>query len=207
ALRRGTGTVRVDGQDPFENETVMEDVCLIRESGDTLTDEKLRTNLNFLQDARPFFDRAYAESLIAVFGLDLTKKPQHLSRGQASAFGAIVGLASRAPLTMFDEVHLGMDAPSRQRFYDELLRDFAEHPRTIILSSHLISEVEPLLETVTILDRGRVLMSGEADEVRDRGATLTGPAALVDELTADRPVVGVRNLGPTRQVVLFGDLD
>ena len=90
ALRRGTGTVRVDGQDPFENETVMEDVCLIRESGDTLTDEKLRTNLNFLQDARPFFDRAYAESLIAVFGLDLTKKPQHLSRGQASAFGAIV---------------------------------------------------------------------------------------------------------------------
>ncbi|USQ75113.1 ATP-binding cassette domain-containing protein [Ornithinimicrobium cryptoxanthini] len=207
ALRRGTGTVRVDGQDPFENEAVMEDVCLIRESGDTLTDERLRTNLDFLEDARPFFDRAYAESLIAAFALDLAKKPQHLSRGQASAFGAIVGLASRAPLTMFDEVHLGMDAPSRQRFYDELLRDFAEHPRTIILSSHLISEVEHMLETVTILHEGHLLLSGEADDLHSQGATLTGPSEVVDRHASDLAVVGTRDLGPTRQVTVFGDLD
>ena len=208
SLRRASsGTVHVDGRDPFENETVMENVCLIRESGDLLTDERLRTNLDYLEGARPRFDRSYAESLMAAFRLDAKKKPQALSRGQASAFGAIAGLASRAPLTMFDEVHLGMDAPSRQRFYQELLKDFAEHPRTIVLSSHLISEIEHMLETVTILHEGRLLLSGEADDLHTRGATLTGPAAVVDQHANRLQVVGTRDLGPTRQVTVFGDLD
>lgn len=207
SLRRGTGAVLVDGQDPFENESVMENVCLIRESGDLLLDEKLTTNLSFLEGARPHFDRGYAESLMEVFRLQPRKKPQALSRGQQSAFGAIVGLASRASLTMFDEVHLGMDAPSRQRFYDELLKEFAEHPRTIVLSSHLISEIEHMLETVTILHEGRLLLSGEADDLHSRGATLTGPAPVVDRLARDLQVVGTRDLGPTRQVTVFGDLD
>ena len=208
SMRRGNaGTVRVDGRDPFENEAVMENVCLIRESGDVLTDERISTNLDFLEGARPFFDRGYAERLMEDYRLDAKKKPQALSRGQASAFGAIVGLAARAPLTMFDEVHLGMDAPSRERFYSELLEDFAAHPRTIVLSSHLISEVEHLFETVTILDEGRLLLSSEADDLRSRGATLTGPAAAVDRHAADQVVVGTRDLGPTRQVTVFGDLD
>jgi len=203
----GSGTVRIDGQDPFENQSVMENVCLIRESGDLLVDERLKTNLTFLEGARPHFDRPYAESLMEAFRLNPRKKPQALSRGQASAFGAIVGLATRAPLTMFDEVHLGMDAPSRQRFYNELLTDFAERPRTIVLSSHLISEVEHMLETVTILHEGRLLLSGEADDLHARGATLTGPAATVDQHASGLQVVGTRNLGPTRQVTVFGDLD
>ncbi|USQ78509.1 ABC transporter ATP-binding protein [Ornithinimicrobium faecis] len=207
SLRRGTGTVLVDGQEPFENEAVMENTCLIRESGDLLVDERLTTNLSFLEGARPHFDRAYAESLMEAFRLKPRKKPQALSRGQASAFGAIVGLASRSPLTMFDEVHLGMDAPSRQRFYDELLRDFAEHPRTIVLSSHLISEIEHMLETVTVLHEGKLLLSSEADDLHTNGATLTGPAEIVDRHTAGQQVVGTRDLGPTRQVTVFGNLD
>lgn len=208
SLRRAThGRVRVDGRDPFEDEAVMENVCLMRESGDLLVDERLRTNLAFLDGARPHFDRPYAESLMEAFRLDAGTKLQALSRGQASAFGAIAGLASRAPLTMFDEVHLGMDAPSRQRFYDELLRDFAEHPRTIVVSSHLISEVEHMFETVTILREGRLLLSGEADDLHARGATLTGPAAVVDRHAAGLRIVGTRDLGPTRQVTAFGDLD
>jgi ABC-2 type transport system ATP-binding protein len=202
------GTVLVDGRDPFENEALMERICLIRESGDLLMDEKVKVNLDWFELARPTFDREYAERLLEDFRVGVKKKPQSLSRGQRSAVGVALGLASRAPLTMFDEVHLGMDAPSRQRFYDELLTDFAAHPRTVILSSHLINEIEPMLETVTVLDDGRALLAGaEADEVRTRGATLTGPARLVDELTAGRPVLGVRDLGPTRQAVLFGDLD
>lgn len=207
ALRRGTGSILVDGQDPFENQAVMQSVCLIRESGDLLVDERLTTNLDFLEGARPTFDRSYAETLMEGFHLPPKKKVQALSRGQQSAFGAIVGLASRTPLTMFDEVHLGMDAPSRQRFYDELLREFAEHPRTIVLSSHLISEIEHMLETVTILHEGRLLLSGEADDLHSRGATLTGPRSEVDRHCADLQVVGSRDLGPTRQVTVFGELD
>ncbi|HLS45319.1 MAG TPA: ABC transporter ATP-binding protein [Ornithinicoccus sp.] len=208
ALRPASaGTILIGGQDPFENERLMEHICLIRESGDFIPDRRLSSNLRYLQLARPTFDLDYAESLLEAFRLDPRKRAQTLSRGQASAFGAIAGLASRAPLTMFDEVHLGMDAPSRQRFYDELLKDFVEHPRTIILSSHLISEVEHLLETVTILHDGNVLLADEADALRTRGATLTGPSALVDQHADGQTVVGLRDLGPTRQVTVFGDLD
>ena len=56
---------------------------------------------------------------------------------------------------MFDEPHLGMDAPSRYAFYDELLADYIAHPRTIIVSTHLIDEMAALLEDVVIIDHGR----------------------------------------------------
>lgn len=201
------GTIAIDGASPFEDERRMEHTCLVRESGDVIGDESLKVNLDWFALARPTFDRAYANHLLDAFELSPRAKPQALSRGQASAFGVVVGLASRSPLTMFDEVHLGMDAPARNRFYDELLADFAAHPRTIILSSHLINEIETMLETVTIIDRGRLLLSEEADELRTRGATLTGPAAAVDQLTAGQSVIGTRDLGPTRQATLFGNLD
>lgn len=208
SLRRpSSGRVLIDGEDPFENEPLMERIALVRESGDVIPDEKLGTNLDFLQMSRPSFDRPYAERLLEEFELDLSSKPQKLSRGKQSAFGAVVGLASRAALTLFDEVHLGMDAPSRQRFYDLLLEDYSAHPRTIVLSSHLIAEVETLLETVSIVHRGRLLLSAPAEDLRRRGATLTGPAALVDAATARFTVVGSRDLGPTRQVTVYGDLD
>lgn len=208
SLRRPTaGTLQTDGQDPFENERLMESICLIRESGDVLADEKFRVNLDLLEDARPTFDRQWAHELLDAFGLAESDRPDKLSRGQQSAFGVVMGLASRAPLTIFDEVHLGMDAPARQFFYDTLLADFAEHPRTVIISSHLISEIENLLETVTVLHRGTLLLSEEADDLRARGATVIGPARTVDEFVRGQQVLNTRDLGPTRQVTLFGDLD
>ena len=201
------GTIRINDTDPFENERLMEEICLIRESGDVLADEKLTVNFDWFEMARPGFDRAYAARLVDQFGLSLKAKPKSLSRGQASAFGVAVGLATRAPVTMFDEVHLGMDAPARQLFYDELVADFAENPRTIVLSTHLISEIEHLLETVTILDRGTLLLSDEADVLRTQGASLTGPTETVNRLTAGLPLLGSRDLGPTREAIVYGALD
>ncbi|WP_454085028.1 ATP-binding cassette domain-containing protein [Georgenia sp. Marseille-Q6866] len=208
SLRRPTsGTVRVDGRDPFEDERLMESVCLIRESGDVLSEEKLKVTLELVASARPTWDQAYAEELLDAFELDARKKPGKLSRGQRSAFGAVIGLASRAPVTMFDEVYLGMDAPSRRRFYDLLIADYVEHPRTIILSSHLIGEVERLFEHVVVLDGGRVLLAEEADTLRSHGLTVTGPAAEVDAATAGLRVLGEQELGPTRRVTVVGRLD
>ncbi|MEE6272731.1 ABC transporter ATP-binding protein [Georgenia wangjunii] len=207
SLRRPTGgTVLVDGEDPFENERVMERVCLVRESGDVLADEKICATLDVVAAARPTWDAEYAGELLDLFGLDPKKRPGTLSRGQRSAVGAVIGLASRAPLTIFDEVYLGMDAPSRYRFYDALLADYVENPRTIILSSHLISEVERLFENVLVLDHGRVLLAEDADSLRSRGATVVGPAARVDTAVDGLQVLGRRDLGPTAEVTVLGDL-
>ncbi|MFK5582210.1 MULTISPECIES: ATP-binding cassette domain-containing protein [unclassified Serinicoccus] len=208
AARRPTsGSVRVDGQDPWERGMLTERICLVREGGDLIDEEPIGDTLEMLETLRPTFDRAYADDLLDSFGLSADTKVNHLSRGQRSTVGAIVGLASRAPLTLLDEVHLGMDAPTRQHFYDELIADYVENPRTYVISSHLIAELEPIVETVTILSRGALLLQSGADDVRARGLTLTGPTATVDDLVGGLPVIGTQDLGPTRRVTLFGELD
>ena len=96
----------------------------------------------------------------------------------------MLGLAARSPLTILDEVYLGMDAAARATFYRELLADYLAHPRTIILSTHLIEEVADLFEQVIIIDRGRLVLHEEADVLRGRGVTVTGPAAAVDDASS-----------------------
>lgn len=165
--RRPTaGSVRVDGANPWENQRVMEGVCLIQEQGHLMNDEKLSQNLDVVASLRPHWSDELAGKLMDAYELKARKTLQSLSRGQRSAFAVVVGLASRAPLTMLDEVHLGMDAPSRYTLYDTLLEDYATHPRSIIMSSHLIGEIERFLEHVIVLERGRPVVTGDADELR-----------------------------------------
>lgn len=206
AFRPATsGTVLVDGEDPFENARVMAGTCLVRESGDHL-DDKARATLALAAAVRPTWDAELAGRLVERLRVPLDKKPNQMSRGQRSALGVVVGLASRAPLTMLDESYLGLDAPSRYAFYEELLADYAEHPRTIVVSSHLIEEVERLFEHVVILDEGRVLMAEDAEELRARGVSVTGPADVVDRFVDGHRVLDRRSLGRTAQVTVDGTL-
>jgi ABC-2 type transport system ATP-binding protein len=207
AFRRPTsGTVLVGGEDPWENADLLPRVLLVRESGDVLDTETLRTNLRFAADCRPAFSREVAERLMDRFELDPGAKPQKLSRGQKSAFGIVLGVAARADLTVLDEVHLGLDAPSRYAFYDALLEDYVEHPRTVVLSSHLIGEVERLLEHVVVLDRGRVLLAQDADALRVTGVSVTGPAREVERFVVGRTVLGRQQLGGTLQATVLATL-
>lgn len=205
AFHRPTaGTVRVGGKDPWENAAVTRATALVRESGDVLVDDTIATNLDLAARARPTFSPAFAAQLVEVFGLDPGRKPAKLSRGKRSAVGIVLGLASRAPLTILDEVHLGLDAPSRVAFYDALLADYLAHPRTIVLSSHLIDEVDRLIEDVVILDRGKVLLTQEAEGLRATALTVSGPAAAVDAFAADHRVLARQQLGGTAQVTVHG---
>lgn len=198
------GTVRIAGADPWEASDVVADVLLVRESGDLLSDLRVRDNLRYVADSREHFSAELAGRLLDTFEIPVRRKPTQLSRGKRSALGVVVGLASRAPLTLLDEVHLGMDAPSRYAFYDALLADYVEHPRTIVLSSHLVDEVQRLVEHVVILHEGRVLLADDAEDLRARGTTVTGATAAVAAFVEGRTVLGRTSLGPTTQVTLFG---
>ncbi len=204
----GTVSVGPEGaeEDPWENAWVTSNVQLVRESGDLIDDEKLSESLRYYADLRPHWDAGLAVRLLDRFEISTRTKPGALSRGKRSAVGATIGLATRAPLTIFDEVYLGMDAPTRYAFYSEVLADYAEHPRTILLSSHLVEEVERLFEDVVVLDRGRVLLAEPVEDMRARGYSLTGPAAAVAELTGARRVLHEQRLGSTVQVTLEGAL-
>jgi ABC-2 type transport system ATP-binding protein len=119
----------------------------------------------------------------------------------------IIGLASRAPLTLFDEPYLGLDAVARQLFYDRLLADYAEHPRTVVLSTHLIDEVADLVEHVLLLDEGRLVLDEQTDRLRGEVVTVTGPAAAVESFAADRDELHRARLGAVTRSTVRGAVD
>ncbi|MFC4336853.1 ATP-binding cassette domain-containing protein [Salininema proteolyticum] len=204
AFRKTTrGKVLVDGQDPFENPRVMPYACLVRESGDFDGADTARDSLDTCS-LRPTWDEEYAMKLVDKWDIDLSKRVDQHSRGQRSLLAAVSGLASGADLVMFDEVHLGMDAPTRDSFYRELLEMYMDREPTVILSSHLIDEIADLLEEVVILDGGRVLLHESKEKLDTMGATLTGPAETVDAQTEGLEVLSRRKLGPTRSTTVAG---
>ena len=206
--RPSGGTVRIDGQPVFENPRITRQVCLIRETGDTGDrDDRVRYGLWTAARLRPGSDADYADALVDRFQIPRHKKLRELSLGQQSALGMTFGLATRAPVTLFDESHLGMDAPSRAAFSDELLADFMAHPRTIVISTHLIDELSPLFEQVVIVDQGRLVLQDETEALRARGADVTGPAEAVDRFVAGRTVLRERQLGRTKSAMVYGGLD
>ena len=208
AYRKQTsGTVLVDGEPVFENGRATSGICLVRQSGDAADKgDKLSDALWYASTLRAGWDAECASSLVDLFQLPLKKKFGELSLGQRSAFGVVIGLASRAPLTMFDESHLGMDTPSRYKFYDALLSDFMANPRTVIVSTHLIEELSGLLEEVVIIDSGRLVLHEETEAVRSRGTSVTGPASAVDDFVSDLTVLNQKSLGPTKSAMVYGTL-
>lgn len=200
------GAVLVNGEPVFENENATTQICLIREGGDTVDgSEKVLEALRFAADMRPNWDEDFAAQLVETFRLDTKARIGSLSRGQRSALACTLGLAARAPLSLFDEAYLGMDAPSRYAFYDALLADYMEHPRLIVLSTHLIEEVARLFSDIIIIDAGRLVLREDAETLQGRGATLIGPREAVDRATSGLRVLSSRDLGPTRSVAVYGD--
>ena len=205
------GEALLDGDPVFENRNATRRICLIRETGDSVDDDwpynRVRDALAFAGEVRPYWDPTYAAGLTDRFELPMGKRLGQLSRGQRAALACVLGLASRAPVTLFDECYLGLDAPSRYTFYDELLKDFMEHPRTIVISTHLIEEVSRLFEEVVVIHAGRLVVQEDAEELRSRGTSVIGPAEAVDRVTSGLVVTGEKRLGPTKSAMVLGEFD
>ncbi len=190
-----SGSISVFGASPVENAEVLGNICFIKESQTYPEDFRPRHVFASAPWFFPDWDQAFADRLIADFRVPMNRRIKKLSRGQLSAVGVIVGLASRAPLTFFDEPYLGLDAVARQTFYDRLLEDFAEHPRTVILSTHLIDEVANLLEHVIVIDDGHIIIDEESEELRGSATIVSGTKAAVEGFIAGRDVIHREAIG------------
>lgn len=202
-----SGEIRVFGESPVENARVLERMAFIKESQRYPDDFKVKHVLRAAPLFFPDWDAAYAESLVGDFRLPLDRRVKKLSRGQLSAVGVIVGLASRASLTFFDEPYLGLDAVARQTFYDRLLEDYSEHPRTVVLSTHLIDEVSNLLEHVLVIDEGRIVIDQDAELLRGTAATVVGTRTAVDAFVEHRQVLQREGIGGLASVTISGVTD
>ena len=202
-----SGRARVLGADPFENAAVLAQLSFARENQKYPEEFKVSHVLR----AAPWFyagwDAAFAQRLVGEFRLPLKTPIKKLSRGQLSAVAIVVGLASRAPVTFFDEPYLGLDATARGIFYDLLLEDYMEHPRTILMSTHLIDEAANLLEHVVVLQNGRKILDSSVEEATASAFTLSGTASAVAEAAGDRQVLRTQALGGLRSVTIEGAPD
>ncbi len=205
-----SGRVTVLGADPVTAEHLLGRLVFVREDqrypqyGGRFT---VRHTLRAASWFYPNWDAGLAAALAADFGLPLGRRVMRLSRGMRSALGIVIGLAARAEVTLFDEPYAGLDPVARQMFYDRLLADYAEHPRTVLLSTHLIDEAAGLLERVLVLNRGQIVLDAAADEVRGAATSVSGPAIAVAEFTAGRKVWDRRRLGSQESAVVAGELD
>jgi ABC-2 type transport system ATP-binding protein len=169
-----SGKAHVFGDRAFENIDILKQICYIEEKGFYDSAVRVSQVLELASGLYPNWDNDYAYHLLELFELDKRKKYKQLSRGMESSLGLIVGLASRAPLTIFDEPSLGLDAVIRERFYDTVIEDYSEYPRTIIISTHLIDEVSRLFEDVIILDGGRLLLQADETGLKEKGYYISG---------------------------------
>ncbi|MGY1886622.1 ABC transporter ATP-binding protein [Blastococcus sp. SYSU DS0753] len=197
-----SGRIEVFGARPFENDDVLRRICFIKEGQRYPDHFRVKDALDSAAFVFADWDADLAASLLRDFDLPAKRPIKKLSRGMNSAVGIIVGLASRAPLTLFDEPYLGLDAVARQLFYDRLLADYAEHPRTIVLSTHLIEEIAALLERVILIDRGRVLLDADAESLRGTALTVTGPRERVAAFSGRHELLHTESLGSTSRAVV-----
>ncbi|MCH4826270.1 ATP-binding cassette domain-containing protein [Planococcus halocryophilus] len=201
-----TGQVEIDGEPVFENADKMQQVSFIYTKNYEEEYENIPLILKFSERYRPNYDKDYAYRLLKRFKLPLDKPINKLSKGMQAALNVVIGLASRTPLTIFDEVYLGMDAPTRVIFYEELLADHIKHPRTFILSTHLVSEMDYLFDHVVIIHEGRLLLDNDYESISAQGVSITGAADRVDAFVSDRKILNEQKLGGTKSIMTYGAL-
>ena len=154
----------------------------------------------------PNYDVTYAERLCQIFKLSMTQKYENLSRGYQSILRIVIGLASRAPITIFDEPVLGLDAVARDRFYLELIEEFSRNPRMFIIATHLIEESSDLFNEAIILKNGKVIQQASVDELLANVFYVSGKSAQVDNFLRDRTVLSLHTVNELKTAVVEGNL-
>ncbi|KIL47148.1 ATP-binding cassette domain-containing protein [Jeotgalibacillus campisalis] len=200
------GTIEVNGKTVFENADLMQQVTFVYEKEYKEDTEKVKAHLEAVEAYKPNYDPDYALELIKAFNLPLTKPVNELSKGMMSALNVTIGLVSRSPITIFDEAYSGMDAPTREIFYQKIVEDHALHPRTIILSTHLVSEMDYLFDEVVIVHKGKLILKEPIDVLLEMGAAVTGAVEEVDHFVQNMKKINSQRLGGTKSVMVMETL-
>lgn len=192
--RETEGTIKVFDRRPFNNLEVSMNSIFVDDMMSYTYTLNLKELLTEAQAFYPNWDADLAERMLAYFNFDPKFIHQNLSKGNRSTFNMIVGLAAKCPLTIFDEPTTGMDAAVRKDFYRALLKDYLLNPRTIIISSHHLEEMEDILEDVLLLNEGKKVLQISVDELKEYAVTLSGKTAVVMQTLQNKEVIYKRNV-------------
>lgn len=202
-----SGMVAMGPQNVNNNDEELGKIYLMSESNMYPKTTRVK---RMLSDADRFygkFDFANARRMLGQFGINEKDRFSNLSTGQKTAVKITIALNVNAQYVLLDEPTLGLDVNYRETFYRELLRTYSEKPRTFVLSTHLISEVQQLVEDVLILHEGKIIVNEPVEELLGRAFLVSGPAQLVDEYTAGQTTTDSQTIGNLKETAVIGELD
>jgi ABC-2 type transport system ATP-binding protein len=168
------GSVRVFGLDPVRDPVgVLGRIGYLSEDRDLPEWMRVGELMTYTRAFFPRWDDKLARELLDMFELNGTQKIRTLSRGQRARTGLLIAVAHRPDLLLLDEPSSGLDPAARQDILAAVVRTVADEGRTVLLSSHLLHEVQRVADHVAMLHRGRLVLNEPLDDVLARHRSLT----------------------------------
>lgn len=202
-LDKSSGEVRVFSEEPMDNLLVLNNLVYTYHNMAYNNTLKLQTILYAYKTMFTNFDIGFAEKLMKYFELRGKMRYKSLSQGMASIFNFLCALSCRAPLTMLDEPVLGMDVTVRKSAYEILLRDYSEYPRTFIISSHLLSELEGTLSDIILIEQGKLILKASIDDARQSAYRVDGDIAVLERFILNKKVIAKKSSSLSSYVVIY----
>ncbi|MFN7552737.1 MAG: ABC transporter ATP-binding protein [Pseudomonadota bacterium] len=163
------GDLSVLGLDPRTQRTrLMQDVCFIADVAVLPRWIRVREAIEFVEGVHPRFSRKVCEGFLAKTRLGPAMRVRELSKGMVAQLHLALVMAIDARLLVLDEPTLGLDILYRKEFYQNLLTDYFDHEKTIVITTHQVEEIEHILTDLLFIRDGRIALAASMDEVGER---------------------------------------
>jgi ABC-2 type transport system ATP-binding protein len=185
------GEIEVLGERPTGRSAPRARVGYVGQDTPTYAGLSIADHLRLGAHLNPGWDDALAQDRIARLGLDPTQRAGRLSGGQRSQLALTLGLAKRPELLLLDEPVAALDPLARREFLQDLMEAVAEQELSVLLSSHLVSDVERACDFLIVLVDSRVQIAGDIEDLLASHHRLTGPRREPESLPTDQQVIAV----------------
>jgi ABC-2 type transport system ATP-binding protein len=183
------GTITVLGEDPASSPAQLGRVGFVAQDTPTYHGLTVADHLRFGASMNPTWDDDLASRRIEQLGLDPKQKAGKLSGGQRAQLALTISLAKRPELLILDEPVASLDPLARREFLQHLMEAVVEHELSVILSSHLVADLERVCDYLVVLVSSRVQLDGEVDDLLATHRRLTGPRRDASRLPANQEVI------------------
>ncbi|MDA8322163.1 MAG: ABC transporter ATP-binding protein [Actinomycetota bacterium] len=184
-LQPTTGAIEVLGTPPAGSSGQLARVGYVAQDTPVYSSLTVADHLRLGAKMNPGWDAAAAVSRIERLGLDPRQKAGKLSGGQRAQLALTLAIAKRPEVLILDEPVASLDPLARREFLRALMEAAAEHELTVLLSSHLVADLERICDYLVVLDAGRVQLSGEVEQLLDTHHLVTGPRRDPADLPPD----------------------
>jgi len=207
-LRPQRGQVRVFGLDPPQAEVAVKGrLAYVPDQVVFYPWMSVRETLDYLASFRAHWNRKTEQELLERFRLDPAQRTDDLSKGQRTQVALIAAICPETDLLVLDEPTSGLDPIVRREFIETVIGAYQEgNPgnRTIFVSTHLITEFEGLIDEFTIIDRGRVVVTLDSDQARERYQKIRARFAQLPPELDFKAALRVRREGRELELIVNG---